>query len=169
VLKQPIGIERKMVKPSSANTNYQLKSIAYGSDEYRQAAQIRYRLFYQEHNLPFESIFYPQEDRDLHLAVIERSINRVLAYGRLGQNSMDEFQIYQMVVLPELQAKGLGAQLLEGLTAAAIEKGAVLVLLNARVMKIPFYQKFGFEPLGEVFSSSKTGVPHIKMQKKIPR
>jgi predicted GNAT family N-acyltransferase len=28
-----------------------------------------------------------------------------------------------------------------------------------------FYQKFGFEPVGEVFASSTTGVPHIKMQK----
>ena len=41
--------------------------------------------------------------------------------------------------------------------------------LNARVTKVQFYQRSGFEPIGEVFASSSTGVPHIKMQKEISR
>ncbi|WP_404784753.1 GNAT family N-acetyltransferase [Altericista sp. CCNU0014] len=145
----------------------QLKSIAYGSDAYRQAARIRYRLFYQAHDISFESIFDAPEDRDLHLAIVERSSNCVLAYGRLRQHSFNEFQIYQMVVLPEFQGQGLGARILQGLTAAAIDRGAALLRLDARVEKVPFYQKFGFESFGNVFPSSMTGVPHIRMQKKI--
>jgi predicted GNAT family N-acyltransferase len=156
-----------MLHPRSGNPNHQLKFIAYGSDAYHEAAQIRYRLFYQEHNIPFDSIFDTKEAQDLHLAVIEQPSDRVLAYGLLVQNSLDEFQIYQMVVLPEFQGQGLGTQILQGLTTAARERGGILLLLNARETKATFYQKFGFEPLGEVFPSSTTGVPHIKMQKRI--
>ncbi len=141
--------------------------IEYGSEEYRQAAQLRYQLFYQEHNVPFESIFDPQEPQDLHLAITTNQANRLLAYGRLGQNSFNEFQIYQMVVVPEYQGHGLGMRLLQALVEAAIEREANLVILNARVAKMHFYQKFGFKSAGEVFASSMTGVPHIKMRKEI--
>jgi predicted GNAT family N-acyltransferase len=144
-----------------------LKSIEYGSEAYNQAAQLRYELFYREHNIPFESIFDPQEAEDLHLAITANSDDRVLAYGRLGQNQPDEFQIYQMVVLPAYQGRGLGKRLLQGLMEAAIEREADIVVLNARVTKMPFYQKSGFTPVGAVFASSMTGVPHIKMQKVI--
>jgi predicted GNAT family N-acyltransferase len=153
----------------SKTINYQLKFIEYGSDEYHQAAQLRYRLFYQEHDIPFESIFDSQEKQDLHLAITASPTNIVLAYGRLSQNSFNEFQIYQMVVVPEYQGHGLGMHILQSLTEAAIERGASSLILNARVTKMQFYQKFGFEPVGEIFSSSMTGVPHIKMQRKVLR
>jgi predicted GNAT family N-acyltransferase len=156
-----------MIEPLSKATHYQLKLVEYGSDEYYQAAQLRYDLFYQEHNISFESIFESQEKQDLHLAITASSGNRVLAYGRLGQNSLDEFQIYQMVVLPECQGQGLGKRILQALTEAAIERGASRLILNARVTKVKFYQKFDFESVGEVFASSMTGVPHIKMQKEM--
>jgi predicted GNAT family N-acyltransferase len=151
----------------SKTTNNQLKFIEYGSEEYSQAAILRYQLFYQEHGIPFESIFDAQEEQDLHLAIIANSANRLLAYGRLGQHSLDEFQIYQMVVVPEYQGHGLGMRLLQGLLEAAIDVGANLVILNARVTKMQFYQKFGFQPVGEVFASLMTGVPHIKMHREI--
>ena len=148
-------------------TNYQLKFVEYGSLEYQQAAQLRYRLFYQEHSIPFESIFDPQEKQNLHLVIITKTQNQILAYGRLDRKSSDEFQICQMVVEPEYQRQGLGTLILEELTKVATNNGASLVILNARVTKVQFYQRCGFEPIGEVFASSSTGVPHIKMQKKI--
>jgi predicted GNAT family N-acyltransferase len=146
-----------------------LQIIEYGSDEYHQAARLRYLLFYQPHHLPFDSIFDPQEADDLHVAIATNPGDRVLAYGRLGQNSANEFKIYQMVVAPEYQRQGLGMRILQALTQEAIARGANLVILNARIAKVPFYQKFGFETVGEVFPSSMTGEPHIKMQKRIGR
>jgi hypothetical protein len=143
----------------------QLKFIEYSSDEYRQAAQLRYQLFYQDHNIPFSAIVESQEKQDLHLVIATHSTNCVLAYGRLGQNNAEEFQIYQMVVRPEYQGQGLGKRILQTLTELAINQGASCLVLNARVAKLQFYQKMGFEPVGEVFASSMTGVPHIRMQK----
>lgn len=156
-----------MTGPMPKATHYQLKFVEYGSDEYHQAAQLRYDLFYLEHNISFESIFEPHEKQDLHLAITTSLGNRVLAYGRLGQNSLGEFQIYQMVVVPEFQGQGLGKRILQALTEKAIERGASRLILNARVTMVKFYQKFGFESVSEVFASSMTGVPHIKMQKEM--
>lgn len=147
-------------------TNYQLKFVEYGSSEYQQAARLRYRLFYQEHGIAFESIFDPQEKQSLHL-VIKANSDLVLAYGRLDRKSCDEFQIYQMVVEPEYQRQGLGTIILQTLIAIATERGASLIVLNARVAKMRFYEKHGFKSIGEVFASASTGVPHVKMQKKI--
>jgi hypothetical protein len=58
-----------MLEILSETANHQLKLIEYGSDEYHQAVQRRYHLFYQEHNIPFESIFTPEEKQDLHLTL----------------------------------------------------------------------------------------------------
>ncbi len=157
--------ELLVLKPLRSDADYQLKLIEYGSPEYQQAAQLRYRLFYQEHGISFAAIFDLEEQRDLHLAITANSTHRVLAYGRLAQTSRMQFQIYQMVVEPECQGQGLGKTILQALTEAAIQRGASLLTLDARVAKMQFYQKLGFEPVGEVFPSSRTGIPHIKMQK----
>lgn len=151
----------------SEKTRYQLKQIEYGSEEYDRAARLRYRLFYEQHHIPFESIFDDREKEDWHLAILEILPNRVLAYGRLSRNRDNEFQIYQLVVVPEKQRQGLGKQMLQALTQLAARKGAERLTLNARVVQMEFYQKSGFQPVGEIFPSPKTGVPHIKMQKKI--
>lgn len=142
-----------------------LKFIEYDSAEYHQAAQLRYRLFYQHHGIPAAAVFPYQEQHDLHAVMVSCLDDCVLAYGRLGQNSANEFQIYQMVVEPEWQGQGLGTQILEALAEVATQRGATLLVLNARVTKAGFYQQFGFEPMEEVFLSSVTGVPHIRMQK----
>jgi predicted GNAT family N-acyltransferase len=144
--------------------NYQLQVIEYGSPEYQQAAQLRYRLFYQVHDIPFAAIFDPQEPQDLHLAITDQATDCVLAYGRLGQTTAHEFQIYQMVVEPAHQGQGMGKLILRALVAAARQRGASLLTLNARVAQTQFYQKLGFQTVGEVFPSSITGIPHIKMQ-----
>ncbi len=75
------------LKPLPDAENYQLRVIEYDSPEYQQAAQLRYRLFYQAHNIPFAAIFDPQEPQDLHLAITDKTTRCVLAYGRLGQTA----------------------------------------------------------------------------------
>lgn len=146
---------------------HQLKFVEYGSPEYYQATQLRYRLFYQEHNIPFASIFDSKEKQNRHLVITANPENKVLAYGRLVQNSLEELQIHQMVVEPAYQGKGLGKLILQTLIATTIQQGSSSLVLNARITKVGFYQPFGFKIIGQVFTSLSTGVLHIKMQKDI--
>ena len=61
-----------------------------------------------------------------------------------------------MVVEPECQGQGFRAHILQALIEVAVERGANRLVLKARVSKVGFYQKFGFEPVGEVFASPFT-------------
>ena len=88
-------------------TNYQLKFVEYDSLEYRQAAKLRYRLFYQEHSIPFESIFTPQEKQNLHLVITTKREHQVLAYGRLYRKSSLQKLNSSRVKLNQLKPKGL--------------------------------------------------------------
>jgi predicted GNAT family N-acyltransferase len=153
-----------------------LEFIEYDSEQYHQAALLRYQLFYAEHHIPFDAIFDPQEPQDLHLAAIEPITKQLLAYGRLSQNNPTKFKIYQMVVEPAYQGQGLGSIVLQGLMQAAIqavaqasinEGGGHLVVLNARVAKVGFYQKQGFVVTGEIVKSLLTGELHYPMEKRI--
>lgn len=95
--------------------------------------------------------------------MVDDQTQKVLAYGQLGQNSLNEFQIYQMVVEPAYQRQGLGRQILATLVDRAIAQGTQRIVLHARITKVPFYARSGFTTIGEVFPSPQTGVPHIKM------
>ncbi|MEM9214792.1 MAG: GNAT family N-acetyltransferase [Cyanobacteria bacterium P01_F01_bin.150] len=144
-----------------------LKLIEIDSPEYAQALQLRYRLFYKVHGIAFDTIASPQEKHHQHLALVDEQTNQLLAYGQLGQNSPNEFQIYQMVVEPSYQMQGLGRRILETLVERAIAQGAIHLVLHARVTKVGFYQRSGFTAIGKVFPSPQTGVPHIKMTRTV--
>lgn len=58
-------------------------------------------------------------------------------------------------------------QILQTSTKAATQQGAGFLVLNTGVTKVPSYQQAGFKPIGEVFASSSTGLPHLKIQKEI--
>ena len=47
-----------------------VKLIKYNSKEYQQAYQLRYRLFYAEHDLPWNQVFNPIKRHCCHLAII---------------------------------------------------------------------------------------------------
>lgn len=67
-------------------------------------------------------------------------------------------QLRGMAVAPEHQGKGLGAQLLVGITEAVSQP----MWCNARASALPFYEKQGWTPVGETFEIEGIG-PHSRM------
>ncbi|MDJ0568988.1 MAG: GNAT family N-acetyltransferase [Pleurocapsa sp. MO_192.B19] len=140
-----------------------IKKIELNSEEYQQACQLRYQLFYQPHGLSFDSVFDNKETESIHLAIID--CNLVVAYGQLTQKNDRVYQIFQMVVHPNYQRQGLGKKLLAKLIAIAQQKDASKIVLDARISAINFYQQLGFKKIvGTEHPSAKTGVPHIYME-----
>jgi predicted GNAT family N-acyltransferase len=140
-----------------------IKQIELNSEEYQQACQLRYQLFYQPHGLSFDSVFNIQETESIHLAIIDH--NLLVAYGQLIQENERTFKIAQMVVHPNYQRQGLGKKLLAELIAISQQKHAHQIVLDARIYAINFYQQLGFKKiLGTEHPSVTTGVPHIYMQ-----
>lgn len=101
------------------------------------------------------------EEKSTHIAISRK--DELIAYGRLSALGSEDFQISQMVVSPSYQGQGYGVKLLLELIRTAESRGAKAIVLIARTTAIGFYVKQGFQQVGQVYSSSSTGIPHIKM------
>jgi ribosomal protein S18 acetylase RimI-like enzyme len=77
-----------------------------------------------------------------------------------------QFQIRGMAVLENFQGKGFGKQLILASENFCEEKKATLIWFNARDKAIPFYEKLGYESIGEAFEIPNIGI-HFVMYKKI--
>jgi GNAT superfamily N-acetyltransferase len=64
--------------------------------------------------------------------------------------------IHSLVTVPEQRKKGFGSAMMQELMMRAEMQGYALVVLQAEQARVPFYERFGFEPLCEfkVFSDS---------------
>ena len=142
-----------------------VKLIEYDSQEYQQACQLRYRLFYAEHNLAWDKVFNDSDLNCFHLAIVE--LGKVLAYAQLFPQKNLHYQIKQIVVEPKHRKQNLGIQILQATLDLAKERGATSLSLNSRVRAIGFYQKLGFQTYGVEFPSPTTGVIHIAMKLKL--
>lgn len=100
-----------------------IKLIEYNSSEYRQACQLRYDLFFAEHNLPWEVVEDQNQAKYFHGVIMIKGC--VVAYGQLVPNLNKIWQICQMVVKPAYQGQNLGVQLLSTLIKIARQEKAI--------------------------------------------
>ncbi|MGB5636066.1 MAG: GNAT family N-acetyltransferase [Waterburya sp.] len=139
--------------------------IQYNSREYQQACQLRYELFFAEHNLPWKVVQDERQAEYFHGAILIQDF--VVAYGQLVPHCNRIYQICQMVVQPAYQGQNLGKQILSTLIEVAKQQKAIAITLNARLTAVGFYQKLGFQTSGIPFLSSTTGISHITMNRKL--
>ncbi len=97
----------------------------------------------------------PGSERDAYDAgachrMIVDSKGRPIAAGRLYVNPDCDGQIRYMAVAPGHRTRGLGTLVLHALEQLAIEEGAKRLVCNAREDAVGFYQKNGFEDMGEL-------------------
>jgi predicted GNAT family N-acyltransferase len=71
-------------------------------------------------------------------------------------------KIGRMASLQAVRGAGVGRVVLQGLLAAARERGDRAVTLNAQASAVGFYLRAGFEPVGSVFEEAN--ISHQKMQ-----
>jgi predicted GNAT family N-acyltransferase len=142
-----------------------IKAIKYNSQEFQQACQLRYELFFAEHHLPWDIVQDQRQKDYFHAAILKQ--NLVVAYGQLVPQDNRIYQICQMVVEPDYQGQNYGSSILYFLIEKAQQEGAIALTLNARLSAVGFYQKFGFQTQRAQFPSSTTGIPHITMNQTI--
>lgn len=74
-------------------------------------------------------------------------------------------KLRQMAVSEKLQGKGIGAKLIAAAEETLIQKTITSIELNARATAVSFYEKLGYQTVGETFM--EVGIPHLLMQKSI--
>lgn len=122
---------------------------------------IRYDVFCVEQAVP-ESLEWDGIDAQCRHALAEDAEGHAIGCGRL----LPDGHIGRMAVRPQWRGMGVGSALLERLVAVATERGDAKVMLNAQTQAMPFYERFGFAPVGEPFDEA--GIPHQAMEAKLP-
>ena len=120
---------------------------------------IRYQVFVEEQKVPVELEWDEYDDTATHFIVT--FTGETVACARLKSDG----QIGRMAVLTEYRHQGIGQCLLQFVLQTAAEKKLQDVYLHAQVSAIPFYEKQGFTPVGEIFYEAN--IPHREMLKKI--
>ena len=101
-----------------------------------------------------------------HLLLLDPA-RKALACGRLHFNAPDEVQVRFMAVDEDMQGRGYGSRILEGLEAEALRRGARKIVLNARDNAVEFYRKRGYVIVGD--AETLFGViRHVRIAKSLP-
>ncbi|MRS11692.1 MAG: GNAT family N-acetyltransferase [Actinobacteria bacterium] len=127
------------------------------------------------HELRHEALFAPfgiarddrwdDEGEDRRHVIVSRDC-RVAGYACMLVATDGTAHIRQVSVWPHLQRSGIGRALMEEIDAEATRIGLQLLWLNARVSAEPFYRRLGYATVSGVFPSGRTGVPHVRMEKR---
>lgn len=83
----------------------------------------------------------------------------------LPHHAGDWYQLRGMAVSDAMQGTGVGRRLLHSIDDWASQQAAVRLWCNAREEAILFYEKNGWEKVGEIFPIPKVG-PHLRMVRK---
>lgn len=118
-------------------------------------------------NEPVEKCVYPfdNDDSTIHFGLFENrllvGIISVFATKKdlFGDNK--QFQIRGMAVLNGQQKKGYGAALVQHAISYLQKEKNFLIWFNARIIALGFYEKLGFEKIGNEFEIVPIGLHYI--------
>ena len=129
-----------------------------------------YRLRNEILRIPLNLVFHltPEqieaETRDFHYGLFDGN-GEMHACVIATPFEPGKYQIRQMAVIERQQGNGLGKVLLTKTEQALRDHGATELMLQARDVAIGFYDKLGYERVGEMFTH--VGIPHLEMRKKL--
>ncbi len=90
--------------------------------------------------------------------------NQIIGVGRLDQTAPQVGQVRFMAVAANQQGKGIGKAIMDEIQAVCKAQGCLQIILHAREVALPFYQKLGYqlvEPSHLLFGE----IQHYLMQK----
>lgn len=145
------------------NTLLQFRTILPFTPAYEEMVALRMKVLLEPIGVPPSYINPEKEAGD---SLVGAYMDNILV-GCCILTAINEatVQLRQMAVAADLQAKGVGRQILYFAEGLAREKGYKLLLMHARDNVVPFYRKCGYIISGELFF--EVGIPHRKMQKNL--
>lgn len=138
-----------------------LRWIVFGSPEYREVVELRRRVLRIPLGLDFTPDQLAGEGKDLHLAAYEAGA--LVGCLMLSDHGGGVVQMRQVCVEPNRQGTGVGALLVRESEAEARRRGYRHMMLHARDIAVGFYERMGYEKVGEPFV--EVSIPHQEMNK----
>ena len=108
---------------------------------------------------PLAYVQLPDDDAGLHYGALVGGEVRAVISLFVGADGVARFR--KFATDPAWQGRGLGTALLQHITAVAQAQGAHALWCDARQNTLPFYQRFGLQPEGDVFY--KGDLPYLKL------
>lgn len=149
-----------MGKPAAAGVIPEIRPIN-GYEEFRQALRVRVAVFVDEQGGPLTDEPDAWDSAARQFVVIDGE--RVVGTARIYHPARGVAKIGRVCLLPEYRGIGWGKQLMAALLQHAWALGVREVMLDAQTAAIPFYERFGFVPVGEDFMDA--GIPHRRMRR----
>jgi predicted GNAT family N-acyltransferase len=135
-----------------------------GAGDWPDLVDLRTRVFVDEQGVPPE---VEQDDRDATAVhVLSRdAAGRVVGTGRLLVDG-DRATIGRMAADASVRGRGHGAAVLAELHRQAVLRGVREVELHAQVTARRFYERAGYEAVGEEYLEA--GIRHVTMRRTLP-
>lgn len=145
------------------NTETNIQIINFFSDEYKNELKIRNEVLRLPLNMSIYNDNLDKEHNDIHIAAYRN--NEMIGILLLTELNTDTVKMIQVAVLTDFQGLNIGTHLVQFAEKFAKNKGYLSIELNARKTALEFYQKCGYEIIGEEFL--EINLPHFKMKKKL--
>lgn len=124
------------------------------------AGPLRFAIFVGEQNVPAGIELDDQDATCVHAVAFDVD-GKAIGTGRL----LPDGHIGRMAVVKEWRRRGIGAEILDALTAEAHKRGHAEVKLSAQLQAAEFYREHGFVAEGKVYEEA--GILHQQMRKKL--
>jgi predicted GNAT family N-acyltransferase len=122
--------------------------------------QLRREVFIVEQQVPAELEWDDADAWARHFCLWHEA--QLIAYARLLLPAAGKGKLTRMAVKRPWRQQGLGTLLLQHIIKRAAQLSLVRLDLDAQLHAVPFYQRLGFVPIGEVFWDA--GIEHIAME-----
>ena len=121
---------------------------------------------------PIEKCIYPNDNAETttHFGLYEKNmlvgVISIFETSNALFSDAKQFQIRGMAVIEKYQKKGYGAALVnEAVAFLKTNEKNYTLWFNARIIAVGFYEKLGFEKIGDAFKIDTIGVHYVMYKK----
>ncbi|MCM2372590.1 GNAT family N-acetyltransferase [Aporhodopirellula aestuarii] len=137
--------------------------IEWCSPEYQSALELRHDVLREPLGLKLTAEELDGEHAQLHFGAFDNDELVATIVARPQSSGIVQFR--QMAVRSDRQRCGVGSELLKSCETRLRELGFSEAFLHAREACVPFYEKLGYQPVGDEFEL--ISLKHQKMSKSL--
>lgn len=147
---------------SIINLNFMITTFEFGTPAYDESVKLRHDILRE----PLGMVFYVEdlekEYNQTHIGYYDE--NGVMVGCLILQDYGEDIaKMRQVAVAENQQGKGVGKRMVAFSEVYARQNGFKKMVLHARETACPFYDKLGYQRVGERFN--EVDIPHFKMEK----
>jgi predicted GNAT family N-acyltransferase len=130
-----------------------------GDRDIKDAVLVRDKVFVNEQNIDYNSVFDGNDSQAIHVIVYEGK--NPVGTGRMIEKD-NVYIIGRIAVLKEKRGNYYGDLIVRMLITKAFDMGAIYIEVHSQLPVMDFHKKIGFQEYGEVYQQEN--IEHINMK-----